>query len=373
MPATRPVRLRIALLAITGTLLAACGGSGGSSALSGAPQDIVIDRGGAVEVLAQTTGASAHVVAGADLGGKETDPLALTRVRQMSRHVIAGLRNGWLTVIDPAHPAKAHRIVPGSDWFPDAAQTGAWTLTQSSDANACGDFPGTQVSMPRFRLDHHRLDNGASEGRPFYLPCGMRPAGDVDAGLLVETYRQADNPDLAGGQDVPTDVQLVDRTNFHLLRTIATKATLFDASADTAVWGPQNCTTGPCVRATALNHRKPVLGKAPDKATLVGAGSLDTTGRYLASAAQTPTGSLELVVCDLKTGTVTHLGDYASQTPGAAGLLSDDMPSVWSGSRFLAANPVTGTLIVYDTASHTHRERQGLTTGGILQVWGAAR
>jgi hypothetical protein len=174
------------------------------------------------------------------------------------------------------------------------------------------------------------------------------------------------------GDSVPSDLQLVNPTSFQLIRTIQNDAVLVDAAGPTALAFSEDCHVASCLTAIGLDKNStPKIGALPHGGMLTGSGILDRTGRYLASASVSPDGSLLLVVCDLQAGTVHDLGPYSSLIPGAARILEEDMPSVWSGSRLIAINPQGGTLTTYDAAHDQTASRSGLTTAGQLQVWGA--
>ncbi|MFJ6216762.1 hypothetical protein ACIQGZ_26055 [Streptomyces sp. NPDC092296] len=370
MPTTR-LTAAAALLALAATALTvSCSRPDAPAALSGAPRGIVIDRDGVVEVLDGTTG-PAHPVAGEPLGGVAADPLSLSQVRQPASDTVAGLRDGKLIALDPAHPGTPRTIAPAGDWFPDAASTGAWTVTQSPDLGVCPAIPGTSAGTVRYRVEHFRLRDGAVLDAARYLPCRQRPAADTAAGLLVETLHPQAEPS-GNGSTVLADVQLIDRKDLRTLRTVQADATLLDAAGETVLAFQQKCDRSDCVKAIGLTSgNQPKIGPLPNGGFLAGAGIMDLSGRYFASAAVSPDGSLNLVVCDLKSGTVRTLGTYASLIPGAPRDIEEDMPSAWSGSRLITANPQDGTLATYDAVSGRTETRSGLSTEGNLQVWGA--
>jgi hypothetical protein len=274
-------------------------------------------------------------------------------------------------VLDPAKPATARTISPAGAWFPDASGDGGWTVTQSADTSLCPAIPGTSAGTIKYRLEHRRLSDGKREGAAHYLACRQRPVADTKAGLLVETL-QTQARDDGHGQTVPTDLQLLDRQDFHVLRTLRTGATFIAASAGTVVFADFSCATQDCVKAVGLSsHDHPRIGRPAGDGTLTGGGLLDITGHYLAAPAFRPDNSVRLVVCDLKQGTTRDLGPYTSLIPGAPRSLEEDMPSVWSGDRLITVDPQGATLTVYDAATGRTDVRSGLTTSGNLQVWGA--
>lgn len=305
--------------------------------------------------------------------GAPVSPLAA--LRQLSATLVAGIRaDGMLVALDPAHPAAVRVVAPAADWFPDPSGTGAWAVTEpNAPAGACPDLPHTHTQIPRYRLEHRDLADGAVERAPFLLPCGMRPVADTTAGFVVETVRP-DTAPVAG--DIVTDVRIADHATLKVKRQLVSSATVFAAANGTLLIDSTACRRGPCERPLVVGGGfRPHVGDLPRGGTLAGAGELDPTGRWLAAADYSPGngGRLSLVLCDLRTGAVTALGAYRPASPGAAGLLQDDMPSLWSGSRFLYIDPATGTLTSYDTATGRSRTRTGLTAGGApLQVWGAA-
>lgn len=351
-----------------GLLLAGCGGPG--VPLSGPPTGVVLDRGGAVQVLDRMPGGHLRTVAGSSRASG-SDPLALTDVRQLSPRRIAGLRQGRLVTLDPAHPATARAVAPATGWFPDSAGTGAWTVTEPVTARPCPDYPGGSSPMPRYRLEHRRLSNGSVERSPFLLPCGTRPLADTASGFLVETVPAGAHPDHG---EVPTEIRIVARGDFHVVRQLAADASLFDAAGGTVLYATSACAAEPCVHVVRPGARsRPRVGRLPHGGDLIGSGTLDATGRYLASASVSPDGdTFTLVVCDLRTGSVKDLGGYRTPTPGVVGVLAQDMPSLWSGSRFLFADPDTGVLTAYDAASGRRQRWTGLGTAVDAEVWGAA-
>ncbi|WP_155123683.1 MULTISPECIES: hypothetical protein [unclassified Actinoplanes] len=156
-------------------LSAACGQAGGPVAtLAGAPHGIVVNRGGVVEVLDDTTTGTVRQVTEQDTGGTSADPLAMTKVRQLAAHTIAGLRAGRLVALDPAHADRPRTVAPASDWFPDTALTGGWAVTESLNQPPCPAIDGTAAGTTRYRLERHDLSTGKTL-RTTCRPCGPDP------------------------------------------------------------------------------------------------------------------------------------------------------------------------------------------------------
>ncbi|MDI5966833.1 hypothetical protein [Streptantibioticus silvisoli] len=356
-------------------------GSGGTGVSVGAVLNAAFTTGRAAAVSATgspspSTPAAMNAPASADPSRSANAPVfPLAGIRQLSAHLVAGIRGGdTLVAFDPAHPGSVRAVAPAGDWFPDRAGTGAWAVTEPNEpAGACPVVPHTRTQIPRYRLEHRDLASGAVEKAPFLLPCGMRPVADTARGLVVETVRPKTAP-VAGA--LVTDVQLADPTTLHVTRQLARSATVFDAAGGTLLIDTPVCSGGPCERPLVVDGGfRPKVGALPHGGVLAGAGELDPTGRYLASADYTPGGGgrLSLVLCDLRAGTVKDLGAYPSGAQGhAAGRLQTDLPSLWSGTRFLFAAPGTGRLTSYDPTGPRTGTRTGLPTTAPLQVWGAA-
>ncbi len=407
------VALAGSLLAASGTfLLTACDGgdtghrpaSRAQAGLTGEPRGVVVLQGGTLFVLDRLPGLNAKPVAGSDRGapaapdaggaanaaftrsaapapaggavGAALTPSAapavqpLTDLRQLTARLVAGLRGQTLVALDPRRPGAVRRIAPALAWFPDLAGTGGWAVTEPNQAtgpDACPALPHSRAREPRYRLEHRDLTTSAVERAPFLLPCGTLPVADTRAGFVTETVRPR-----AGTAGAPVlDVRLADHATLRPGRYLARSAAVLDADAGTLLVAATPCGTPPCERLLSAAGPRPTVGPLPGRGRLTGTGSLDATGRYLAAASVPAAGGPpHLVVCDLRTGHVKDLGRYRT----AAGPPSDlraDMPSVWSGTRFLFTDPSAGTLTSYDTHGGATQRRTGLDTGGVLQVWGA--
>lgn len=365
------VTTKIATRAVASVALAAgltaCATISSTSALSDQPQGIVISNGGVVQILHDTTAASPRQVAGADAGG-------MTDVRQIDSHTVAGLRGGDLVSFDPAQPEDVRTIATAYEWFPAATGDSAWVVTETGDQPSCPAISGTPAGTVRYQLERRDLQNGSVQTPVRALPCRMHPVADTSAGLLVDTlHNQAETNSDGHSGSVPADIQLLDRDSLQTRRTVQANANVVAAAADTVVASRNNCSQGVCTTLQSLDGKStPELGSLPQGGTLAPNGILDAGGRYLASAANTPDGYTELVVCDLSKGTVADLGPYKSLSPGATQQLTEEMPAVWSGTRLLIIDPQNNTLTSYQTTIGKIATRHGFAANSRLQVWGAS-
>jgi hypothetical protein len=328
---------------------------------------------GQVEVLADLAGAAPQATAGTATPGSASDPLALRQVSQLSPNLVVGIEGsqGQLATVNPQSPGAPNLIPSGHalSWFPAANGNGLWAVRMSTD-QSCPTIENGQIHLPRYQLGE--LDTTGTMLEPFrLLGCGVLPISDSSKGLVAKELttrtdsgtpdgRVLTNLDLLGANDAPTP--LITDTN------------PLAAAGDTVVIASRQCTKGSCVATynVATGHQTALpVGNAD--AIAVGAGSLDPTGRYYATAVlDNTTHTTQLVVADIKAGTATTVGAYSTYTAPSPGSLADDMPSVWSGDRFLTLDPSTSALLSYDASSGKTTTHTGLDLKSSSGVWGAS-
>ena len=333
----------------------------------------MLDLAGQVEVLADLTGSAPQPTAGTATPGSASDPLALRQVAQLAPNLVVGIEGsqGQLATVNPQAPGTPNLIPSGHalSWFPAADGHDLWAVRMSTD-QSCPTVAKGQIHLPRYQLGE--LDATGKMLEPFrLLGCGVLPISESTKGVVAKELTTATDTGTPSGR-VLTNLDLLDA---HDAPTpLITDTNPLAAAGDTVVLAPRQCTKGSCVDTynTATGQRSPLPVGAGDKVA-VGAGTLDSTGRYYATAVlDNATHATQLVVVDTKTGTATAVGPYSTYNAPNPGSLADDMPDVWSGDRFLALDPSTSTLLSYDASSDKTTTHTGLDLKSSSGVWGAS-
>jgi len=378
MPVSRTPQRPAAVIAASVCLLlsvAACASTTSSSSpsLSGTPKGIVLDLAGQVEVLADLAGGAPHATAGTATPGSASDPLALRQVAQLSATLVVGIEGsqGQLATVNPQAPGTPNLLASGHalSWFPAANGRDLWAVRMSTD-QSCPLVEHGQIHLPRYQLGE--LDTTGTMIEPFrLLGCGVLPISESSKGLVIKELTTATDTGTPSGR-VLTNLDLLGTQD--ALKPLITDTNPLAAAGDTVVIAPRQCTSGSCVATYNLaTGRQSALPVGSGDKVATGAGTLDPTGRYYATAVlDNATHTTQLAVVDIQAGTATSIGAYSTYTAPSPGSLADDMPSVWSGDRFLALDPSTSTLLSYDASSGKTATHSGLDLKSSSGVWGAS-
>lgn len=306
---------------------------------------------------------------GVPLGAAATiDPasnsLGIDRVRQVDANTSVGILDGVLTSIHLTGPAATqggssptpatglNRLHPASDWFPSARDSGYWIVTESTDHAACPPVAGTVAGAVQYRLQHIDASTGRVSG-PLLLPCRVKPTSDSRAGVvaqLLDDHTTTGRPD----GEVYASVVLLDPQG-HVTQTVASHSLVVDAAADRLFLLDETCKSARCGSYAQVGDRRHVTVR-PVNGRIAGAGILSPDGQYLASAAVSSDGrSLDLDVIHLDSGATKRVGTYVPLAPGAPGVLTDDMPSVWAGDHLIVLDASDQSLLVYDALKDSSR------------------
>lgn len=333
----------------------------------------MLDLAGQVEILADVAGGAPQATAGTATPGSAGDPLALRQVAQLSPTLVVGIEGsqGQLATVNPQAPGAPNLIPSGQalSWFPAANGHDLWAVRMSTD-QSCPAVEHGQIHLPRYQLGE--LDAAGSMIEPFrLLGCGVLPISESAKGLIVKELTTATDTGTPSGR-VLTNLDLLGAQD--ALKPLITDTNPLAAAGDTVVIAPRQCTTGSCVATYNVSTgRQTALPVGSGDKAAAGAGTLDPTGRYYATAVlDNGTHATALVVVDIKNGTATSIGAYSTYTAPSPGSLADDMPSVWSGDRFLALDPSTSSLLSYDASSGKTGTHTGLDLKSSSGVWGAS-
>ncbi|MEW2084440.1 hypothetical protein [Streptomyces sp. NPDC005283] len=366
--AWRPDRLGRLSTACAVALLVTVGTTGCSqdSAEDRPARGIVVNLGGEVALL-NDLDAKPEIVGKRPDGTEALDAYRLTDPRQLRSGEIVGIHDGGAVSLTPEHPDRSVLLGEATAWFPAADGKKLWTVTEGSTAAECGG-----QELPRTVRAKFTVTKRETTGRPSRqivpLSCGIEPVAETAQGILA--HQTTGDLTAGKGAKAKTSVVLLNKDGTAVARVLAEAATALASSANRVVWRPDDCSASTCVKTYDAQENKTKDAPDCEGGNPIGAGVIDPSGRWYATAVGAAGGS-RVAVLDLDRNSCRDLGKFPSLLDSDSDL-DKTLAAAWSGSNLILLDQRSGELATLNAPSgRLERRDKAMSFTGGAQIWGA--